>query len=134
MLDRYLTDEELAWSLSGMDVVCTAHPAHVGLSNIALRALAANRFVLGSSFGWLGRVVPAFGMGVVCDVSRTSEFAGAIEQSLEASQWYKRPPAGDRLLAFHSQHNHIAGWTALIREKLGLPKPDVKTWEWVTGN
>lgn len=131
MLDRYLTDEELAWSLSAMDVVCTAHPSHVGLSNIALRALAANRLVLGSSFGWLGRVVPAFGMGVVCDVTKTTEFATAIEQAIDAAQWYKRPPAGDRFLQFHSQTNHIAGWTALIRDKLGMPKQDVKTWEWV---
>ncbi|MFI4873606.1 MAG: hypothetical protein ACIARQ_17485 [Phycisphaerales bacterium JB061] len=132
MIDRYLSDDELGWSLSGMDVVCTAHPSHVGLSNIALRALAANRLVLGSSFGWLGRVVPAFEMGVVCNVSSAAEFAGAIEQSLDAAQWYKRTPAGKRLLEFHSQANHIAGWTTLIREKLGLPAPDVKTWEWAT--
>ena len=130
MIDRYLSDDELQWSLSAMDVVCTAYPAHTGLSNIALRALAANRLVLGSSFGWLGRVVPAFGMGVVCNVSNTAEFAGAIEQSLEAAQWYKRTPASERLLEFHSQENHIAGWTGLIHEKLGLPVPDVKTWEW----
>ena len=130
MIDRYLSEDELGWSLLAMDVVCTAHPAHVGLSNIALRALAANRLVLGSTFGWLGRVVPAFGMGVVCNVSKTTEFAGAIEQALDAAQWYKRTPAGKRLLEFHSQENHIAGWTSLIREKLGLSAPDVKTWEW----
>jgi glycosyltransferase involved in cell wall biosynthesis len=132
MIDRYISDDELAWSLSAMDVVCTAHPSHVGLSNIALRALAANRLVLGSSFGWLGRVVPAFEMGVVCNVSSAKEFAGAIEQALDGAQWYKRTAAGKRLLEFHSQENHIAGWTTLIREKLGLPAPDVKTWEWAT--
>ena len=129
-LDRYISDEELAWSLSAMDVVVTAHPAHVGLSNIALRALAANRFVLGSSFGWLGRVVPTFGMGVVCNVGSTTEFAGAISQSLDAAEWYTRSAAGDRLLEFHSLDNHIAGWTALVRRRLGLPEAEVKSWEW----
>ncbi|HED54099.1 MAG TPA: glycosyltransferase family 1 protein [Phycisphaerales bacterium] len=128
--DRYISDEELAWSLSAMDVVVTAHPAHVGLSNIALRALAANRFVLGSSFGWLGRVVPTFGMGVVCDVKNTMDFAGAIGQSLDAAEWYTRTPAGDRLLEFHSLENHIAGWTSLVRRELGLPATEVKTWAW----
>lgn len=128
--DRYLSNDELAWALSSMDVVCPAGHRHIGLSNVALRAVAANRLILGSTAGWTGRVVPAFGLGVVCDLSNAGEFASGLEQALDAAEWYKRPPAGNRLLEFHSQANHIAGWTKLIRERLGLPAPEIKTWEW----
>ncbi|RNC82780.1 MAG: glycosyltransferase family 1 protein [Phycisphaera sp.] len=127
--DRYLTNDELAWSLSAMDVVCPAGHGHIGLSNVALRAAAANRLILGSTAGWTGRVVPAFGLGVVCDLSKPREFAEGLEQSLDAAEWYKRTPAGSKLLEFHSQANHIAGWTKLIRERLGLPAPEIKTWD-----
>ncbi|GAB5497379.1 MAG: hypothetical protein Phyf2KO_24590 [Phycisphaerales bacterium] len=127
--DRYLTNDELAWSLSAMDVVCPVGHDHIGLSNVALRAAAANRLILGSIAGWTGRVVPAFGLGVVCDLSKPRDFAEGIEQSLDAAEWYKRTPAGSKLLEFHSQANHIAGWTKLIRERLGLPAPEIKTWD-----
>lgn len=130
LFDRYLTDDELAWSLAALDVVCPTGPEHIGLSNIALRAIAANRLILGPHTGWTGRIIPAFKVGAVCDMTSPSVLAEAMAQALEAGAWYKRGPAGDRLLQFHSKSNHIAGWTKAIRRRLGLPEPDIKSWEW----
>lgn len=62
-LDRYLSDEELHAALSAGDVVAVTHPAHIGLSNIALRTVAAGRPVVASDYGWLGVMVPRFGLG-----------------------------------------------------------------------
>lgn len=133
-MDRYLTEDELVSAIAAMDVVTTPYAGHVGLSNIALRAAGAGRMVLGDDAGWQRRVIPAFGLGAVCDVRDTDAYAGAIGAALDAAPGFAPSDATRRLLEFHSPANFAAGWTGLLRERLGLgPDPAWRSWAWATG-
>ena len=134
LIDRYVSDDELLASLGSMDVVCTPYPNHIGLSNISLRAVAAHRPVLASTWGWLGIIVPRFELGWTCDVRDTDAFARAIGDTLDRSAAYERPGVADRLIGFHSKENFVAMFTSRLRERLGLePDPGLREWSWVTG-
>ncbi len=132
LIDRFVTKDELHLALSAMDLVVTPYPAHVGLSNIALRAAAAGRPILASDFGWLGLIVPRFGLGRTCRVRDVDDFARAMVRELDATPSYVPGPAAARLLEFHSHPNFTACWTARLRERLAVPaSPSYRTWEWV---
>lgn len=129
-ITRYLSDEELSATLAACDVVCTCHPAHVGLSNICLRAAAAGRPVLSGDYGWFERVVGGFGLGWTCRVSDERRFSGAIGRALDESSGYELGERGRALLRFHSQANARRTFVASLRERLGLePDPELITWE-----
>jgi len=130
-LDRYLTDDELASSLIGVDVCAVCHPSHVGLSNIALRAAACGRPVLASDFGWLGEMVPRFGLGVTCNVRDHDALSRAIAQSLDTSDGFTPTPACARLMAFHDQRNFGKVWVRGLRARMGLA-PDAGAIPWST--
>lgn len=132
LIDRFVTKDELHLVLSAMDLVVTPYPAHVGLSNIALRAAAAGRPILASDFGWLGLIVPRFGLGSTCRVRDTDDFAHALARGLESAPSHATGPSAARLLEFHSHPNFIACWTARLRERMSLPaSASYRTWEWV---
>lgn len=133
VVDRYVSDEELGAALSAMDVVCAPHPRHIGSSGIVVRAAAANRQVLGSSFGWIGFVVPKFELGTVCEVTDIAAHAQALERSLQVSPSFELSPRAQRFTAFHTEANYRATWTRRARERLGLPpERGLVTWDDVT--
>lgn len=130
-IDRYVNKDELHAALCAMDLVVTPYPAHVGLSNIALRAAAAERPILAASFGWLGLIVPRFGLGVTCDVGHLPELARGMKEQLDAAPGYQLPAAARRLLEFHSMANFKACWTEQVRQRMKKPMAEgFRTWEW----
>ncbi|MDX9911679.1 MAG: glycosyltransferase [Phycisphaerales bacterium] len=130
VMDRYISDDELAWSMSAADVVCTCHPNHVGLSNICLRAMAANRPVLTGDYGWFRAVVPHFGLGWTCNVSDEQAFARGLTESLERAPSWAPTDATRRLRVFHDPANTRACFAANLCQRLGRDTSAVKTWEW----
>jgi len=131
-IDRYVNKDELHAALCAMDLVVTPYPAHVGLSNIALRAAAAERPILASTFGWLGLIVPRFGLGTTCEVTHLPELARHMKEQLDAAPGYHVPAAAARLLEFHSMANFKACWTEQIRQRLRVPMAEgYRTWDWV---
>ncbi|MEZ6242641.1 MAG: glycosyltransferase family 4 protein [Phycisphaerales bacterium] len=130
-LTRYLSDEELSLTLAACDVVCTAHPSHVGLSNICLRAAAAGRPVLSGDYGWFERVVGGFKLGWTCRVTDPGAFSGAIARSLDEAPSFTRGEQAGRLLEFHSQANSRRTFVSHLRARLGLGADlELRTWEW----
>lgn len=130
-IDRYVNKDELHAALCAMDLVVTPYPAHVGLSNIALRAAAAERPILAASFGWLGLIVPRFGLGVTYDVGHLPELARGMKEQLDAAPGYQLPAAARRLLEFHSMANFKACWTEQVRQRMKKPMAEgFRTWEW----
>lgn len=133
VLDRYISDDEFALSLAACDLVVTSHDGHVGLSNVALRAAAAGRMVLGSDWGWQRRIIEPFNLGRVVNVSDHAAFASAISTSLELAPHYAPSDKTRKLLEFHSRESFTAQWLAPLRERLGAdPDPARRTWEWLT--
>lgn len=122
-LDRYLTDDELHAALSAGDVVAVTHPAHIGLSNITLRTVAAGRPVVASDFGWLGAMVPHFGLGWNGPVRNTAAFAHTLAQSLEQAPRWQPSENTERLMRFHSHDNFTAGIAYALRKRMGETNP-----------
>ena len=131
-LDRVLPAAEMADALVAMNVVCAPYWRHIGSSSIVIRAAAAGRPVLGSSYGWIGHVVERFGLGRTVDEQDAGRFARALRPALDASNEYRPPPAVGRFVRFHSPDNFRAAWTTNLRRRLGLPPAiGAVTWEWV---
>jgi len=131
--DRYLTEDELNWATSALDVVVTPYPGFVGSASIVIRAAAAGRVVLGNDYGWMGYVIPTFKLGRVCDATNVDVLADAFPQKLDKAMTYVPDPISMELSRFYSIDNVRAGWTAGIRQRLGLP-PRAGTVEWPDPN
>lgn len=129
VIDRYVGNDELALAIAAANVVCTPYPHHIGSASIVIRAAAARRMVLGSQFGWIGYVVPRFGLGITCAVQDQSEFSLVIGKALEASNEFVVRDAQREFVKYHSPENFAATWTARLRERQGLqPLPGHRTW------
>jgi glycosyltransferase involved in cell wall biosynthesis len=128
-LDRYLTVDELGDAIGAMDLVCTPYARQIAIASIVLRAAAARRPVLATDFGWCGRVVPAFQLGWTCNVQNTGQFARAITSRLEPAAEWRRTPAAEQLVRFHSPQNFAATFTARLCERMGRPTlPGLVAW------
>lgn len=131
-IDRVLGSQEMADLLGAMDVVATPYPRHVGSASIVVRAAAAGRPVLGSTFGWIGHVVPRFGLGQTVNVEDPAAFARAIPAALDESAAFQLGEAGRRFIAYHTADNFRAHWARRLRERLGLPAAaGHREWDWV---
>ena len=133
LLDRYLPMEQLLLAIVASDLVCVPYPSHIGSASILIRAAAAERPVLGSTFGWVGHMTSRFDLGWSCNVLRSDEFAQALATALDRAVSWHRGDAGQRFAEFHSVANFRAHWTSALRHRLGLPEhPDKRSWTWVT--
>jgi glycosyltransferase involved in cell wall biosynthesis len=131
VLDRYATDLEFEAAITAMDLVCTTYPRHTGSVSIAIRAAAAGRAVLASDWGWLGLVVPRFGLGWTCDATSVESLIQAIPTALDRAASFTLSDAGRRFVEFHSIRNFQACWTHLLRQKMGSPpESQMRTWQW----
>jgi glycosyltransferase involved in cell wall biosynthesis len=132
VIDRFLDTADFVDAISAMDLVVTPYPRHIGSASIVIRAAALGRPVLGSDFGWIGYVVPRFGLGRTVNVNDPAAFAAELAQSLDDSPAYRPPEAARRFAQFHTPENFRATWTEVLRERLGLPPaPGRVTWDLV---
>lgn len=128
--DRLLTDREFDLAIPAMDVVCAAYVNHPGSSAIVLRAMAAERPLIGSSRAWIGRIIPLLKAGITCDVSDQESLQNALLQVGEIGTMYKPSSAMKRYLQFQTASNFKATLTSLLRTRLGLPPhPDMISWQ-----
>ena len=114
VIDRYVSQDELEAALFAVDVVCTPYPNHLTSSGFVVRAAAAGRPVLASSVGWMGRMVPGFELGTVCNVKDIEEFSLAIEDALDRVKFFVRSPRAKAFSSYHSMDNTIAHWRATL--------------------
>lgn len=108
VVDRYIDDAELQHALASADVVANCSPHHIGLSNVALRAAAAERPVLAADRGWLGRMVPRHGLGWAVDPEDIGALSRAIATALDGAPSWAPTEATRRLVSFHSPKNFRA--------------------------
>lgn len=133
ILDRHLPIDQLMLAILAADLVCVPYPNHIGSASILIRAAAAQRPVLSSTFGWVGHVTARFGLGWSCDVLQDDALGRALEPALDRAASWHRSERGRRFADFHSVANFRAHWTSALRQRLGYPEhPDKRPWEWVT--
>ena len=131
-IDRYVDIEELTTAISAMNLVCTPHNRHIGISSIVIRAAAGGRPVLAADYGWSKVIVPKFDLGWTCRVQEADPFADMLRRCLESCDGWNLGEAGRRFVAFNSSSNFIAAWTERLRERLELPPADNRhSWDWV---
>jgi glycosyltransferase involved in cell wall biosynthesis len=130
-IDRYVSQEEFHLGLMASDVVCVPYHRQIGSSGVVVRAAAVGRPLLGSDFGWIGRVIRDFELGIVCDVTDTPRFAVGIAAALASSSSYRQGPKAQAFSNFHCLENFERHWTRRLRERLGLGMPrKLSAWEW----
>lgn len=130
-LDEFVEEAVLEHSVQAADLVCAPYPRHMGSASVVLRAAAAERPVLGSEFGWIGRTISDFDLGWTSDVERPAELARALELALTQAPDWRLGPSGRRFVEFHSEVSYQKRWTSLVRERLGMPPEEELTWDWV---
>lgn len=131
-MDRFISDDEFNLAITAGDVICTPYRNHIGSASIAIRAAAAHRYVLASSYGWLGYVVPKFKLGHVTDTQSVDTLAHELIEALKEAPCHTWGIAAGNFAAFHSEENFVAIWTSRLRERLGKPDDSQKiTWDMV---
>ena len=126
-IDRYLSEAELSEAVCALDAMAALYPRFNGSASIVLRAAAVGRLSLGSDRGWMGTMIPRFGLGHVCDVEDRAGLGRAVEDALAASARFELPAAGRAFVDYGAISNTRAHWTALLRERLGLaPDPAMR--------
>jgi glycosyltransferase involved in cell wall biosynthesis len=130
-IDRYVSQEDFHLGFNALDVICTPYPRQIGSSGIVVRAAAVGRPVLGSEFGWVGRVIRDFELGETCDVDNGPAFAAKVVRALKIAENYRPGPKAQHFKAFHSIGNFEAHWTRRLRERLNIGEPrQLVRWEW----
>ena len=115
-----------------MDLTCTPHLRHIGISSMVLRAVAAHRPVLAVNEGWFAALIPRLGLGWTCSVTDSTDFANSMARCLDAAPKYRPSEAARRLLAFHCVENFQGVWTKRLRDRVGAPPASqMISWDWV---
>jgi glycosyltransferase involved in cell wall biosynthesis len=134
VLDRFLTDQELALGFAALDVHCSTYTDFSGLSSLMLKSIAAGvPVVVRDQPGWARATVRRFRVGHAADVGNALAFARTLREALEASSSYIEGSAVARLLRFHSIANFTEGLVeraaALAGKAAALAS--IVSWAWV---
>ncbi len=131
-IDRRLSSREFDLAIRAADVLATVYPSHPYTASMVVAGAVAQTPLLGSDNGWIGRMIRQLHLGHVCDASNPSDVAHQLLDSLDNCEKHQNSPAGMRFAEYCSDANHVAHWTARLRERLGLPSsPQLRSWEWV---
>lgn len=120
LIDRTISNDELATALRAMDVFAAVYYRHIGSASLVLWAAAAQRLVLGSESGWIGATISRFGLGLTCNSAEIDAIADGIQRALAAASAFTPSPAASELLNFHTIPAFCRAWTAGLREQMGL--------------
>jgi len=132
VLDRFLSLEDYAASLTALDVVSIPYPGFDALSSVLLEAVAAGRPVLATDRGWSRALVARFDLGWTCNILDPAALKSAVRTAMAECDAYQESEAVRRLLTFHSPDNFAESWLTEIRKARGMaPSADFHPWSWV---
>jgi len=132
VINRHLSDLELATGLQALDLVCLPYYQFPGLSSLMLLAIASGRPTLVHDFGWMRAVSRRFGVGRVCNIYEPRSFAAAMEICLDDGGMPTTSGAIASLLSYHSPNNFCAHAVLGLRAVFGAPgTEDRLSWEQV---
>jgi glycosyltransferase involved in cell wall biosynthesis len=132
LIDRYLHPRELHAATAACDVIAVTYYTDELSSNL-LAATAARRPVIASHVGYTGMMIDTFRLGWSCDVFNHAALTQTIRKAAAEAPGYVPSEAADRLLQFHDPQNFVNTVLRSLYERLTIPPPDVKSWQWATG-
>jgi glycosyltransferase involved in cell wall biosynthesis len=114
--DKYIPEEEVPLYFQTADVVLAPYQRHVGMSGIIVQAAAAQKPLLSSNYGLMGKTVRHWELGLTVDSTEASEIAKGLTRFLLESP----EKLGDRnkMKAFALQ-NSAENFAALIFKRIG---------------
>jgi glycosyltransferase involved in cell wall biosynthesis len=132
VIDRFLSDTELAYCFAAIDVHSSAYNSFLGLSSLMLKSLASGVPVIVNEGGWGAAIVRRFEVGQAINPQLTLDYAASLRAALDASAQYRETPAVARLLRFHSVENFVQGIVQRAAAFAGhSPLTPVLPWSWV---
>ena len=133
VLDRFLSDQELAQGFAALDVHCSVYHRFAGLSSLMLKSIAAGvPVVVGDQPGWARATVRRFEVGHLADHHSVEAFARVLTRALDAGDDAPQSEAVSRLLRFHSIANFSEGVVERAALAAGRPRATaVLPWSWV---
>ena len=133
VMDRFLSEPELAQGFAALDVHCSVYHRFAGLSSLMLKSIAAGvPVVVGDQPGWARATVRRFDVGHVADQHSVEAFARVLTRALDASDDAPPSEAVRRLLRFHSIANFTEGLVERASLAAGRPRATgVLPWSWV---
>ncbi len=106
-LDKFIDNAELQTYFEVCDFVCVPFRQHIGSSSTVIRAAAANRPVLGDSYGWIGEMTQRYQLGLVCDAGNVQELAAAIQDFAKAAKTWTPSQRHQQFVDLHSEPNFL---------------------------
>ena len=132
LINRYITHDEFSLGLCALDVAAPLYYPRLALSASLLQAAFLHRPVIADSYGYSGMIVDRFRLGWSCDVNEPGLLAATIRTALEKSADFRFGEGLARLIEFHDPKNYTDSVLGALYQRVGLPAPAVKTWEWAT--
>ncbi|BAU11426.1 similar to N-acetylglucosaminyltransferase [Leptolyngbya sp. NIES-3755] len=83
--ERYVTESEVSAYFQLADIVLAPYQRHVGMSGILLQAAAAQKPVLSSNYGLMGRLTEQYELGLAVQSEDAIAIARGIDQMLNSS-------------------------------------------------
>ncbi|MEM1366886.1 MAG: glycosyltransferase [Cyanobacteria bacterium P01_H01_bin.15] len=106
------------------DIILATYPRHVGMSGILLKAAAAEKPLLGSNFGLMGRLIESYELGVTVNAQEPHEIAKGLSHCLNSPLEALYNPDKQQILVQHHYYPNFCE-TLLngLQSGLSLPGP-----------
>jgi glycosyltransferase involved in cell wall biosynthesis len=107
VFDEYIGDDVFLKYLDLAQVVAAPYLGHVGSSGIVARAILRKKIVVGSSFGWVGKLLEQYENGFACSES-VADLCGALESCFKHRPLGEGSAFSDDFVAFHTMREFEA--------------------------
>ena len=102
VVDEFVPRTEIPAYFAISDFVLTLYPLHIGSSGVLLRACAARKPVLASDFGWIGRIVAEYGLGITVSAQDPAAISDGLARMLRCCQNHFDIDRGQDLVNSHT--------------------------------
>jgi glycosyltransferase involved in cell wall biosynthesis len=117
-IDGFLSEDTLGASLDAADIVAIPYPSHSGSSGMLVDAAAANKMVLASNFGWIGKMTRDYGLGITCDVNDGPAFGEAFIQAITQRETGVHSDKRASFVRRNTKENFQRAWVESIEREL----------------
>jgi glycosyltransferase involved in cell wall biosynthesis len=130
LIDKFLSDDEVANGFAALDVCTVLQYRRVNLSANVLKAVAFAKPIIVDGYGFAAMVANRFDAGVTCDISDMRTIVKALDDALSFAA---RPDFGRRLrplIEFHSFANFAAvSLGAVLGSRAAAALDPIRTWD-----
>jgi glycosyltransferase involved in cell wall biosynthesis len=115
--NQFITDEQIQPYFDIADVILAPYQRHVGMSAILVRAAAAGKPLLASTYGLMGELVRQRSLGITVDSTQASEIAKGVSAFLEGkpTEMFDSQSAAE-----FAGENSAEGFAGVVWDALGL--------------